>query len=143
MVFIRNSNQNTFFLVNKNGNASSISDGAFLKWALAGQETDSAILLTIDSQASINLPNSCTLSRMVFFCTTGTLDAITPVTLRVIGLDVNQIISIPALSGSVTLQDTTNLDVINNLDGVNYGIDTTLSTLGVLGRIAMSIQGNI
>lgn len=128
--------------MNKNLSNTSIGLGALpFHWALCGGETDSGIITTTEEQQQNICPFNTTVDSMIFFAQTNTLDEDTPITLRIEKAMSSITITVPANSGTVVLQDTTNRELILVTDFMVWRIDSTTSTAGAMGRIALGLRG--
>lgn len=141
MGFTGGARGNKFFVMNKNVNTNTVVFGAVATHAFSGGQTQGA-LLTTGGQANIPMPSVVTTSLMSISMTNNTIDADTISRLRLeIGTFGTQIITIPSLSGAVTLQDTSNSDIIPALNLPFWEHNTTSTgTVGSHARLATSMR---
>ena len=124
--------------MNKNVTFTGFTTGTF-KASLGGGVTASTYL-TADSQAEIPIPDNMTFDHICFSCISNNIDEDTVIVLIINGVAGNQIMTLPANSGAVVIQDITNNDPVVRQDLVNYQL-VNASTGGSCNRPSFSMMG--
>ena len=138
MVHLRFWRGNDSYLGIMNFVSVSINNAGFETFAnIVAGDVDTAWSSTTETAVQIAFPDSASFSGLTYRCFNNTQDGILVITLRINAVNGNCSLTVPALSGAVVLQDTTNRDGISPLDELSTGIDQTLSTLGTQGRVAI------
>ena len=128
----------TYCVFNKNRFGSAFSFSSDSSMALCGGETDGGFFAA-HATASVPVAVQTTFDLFTFAVGINSIDGATTVTLQDNAGDLNNTITIPALTTGI-FRDTTNSDVIAITQQISYHIVGS-GTVGVAGEPAASMRG--